>query len=940
VLVISSIGYVTQEIRVGNQTEFNIEMEPDVQQLSEVVVVGYGTQKKRDITSAVASVGGEAIAERGTVSPLQAVQGQVAGVDISAGSGRAGAGFDIQIRGQNSLATGQKPLFVVDGVIVDDIDFLNPQDIESLDVLKDASSTAVYGSRGSNGVVQITTKRGTSVKEGATISYDGYAGVRQNVRHPDFMGGDEWFRYRQNAFIVQNLNSGNYDQTSGGLANAPYITARRVALKEYTDWPDHFLQTGTQQNHWLNVSGTSNNNKMNYVIGGGYQEETGNLLKDWFNRYNFKANFNHQLSERWSAGMSFNFSLTETERGSQSAVTNAYRMSPLASPYDSLGNLLYQPAKYGDVNYTSSVNPLIDNANSEDNTRRIYGIGNLYLQYSPVEWMDLRTTFSPQVRSQRRGRFWGSETEARNLRGPAADMRTSEFFSYIWDNQIMLRKTFNEVHSFNLDGLYSMQYDRSEFGYILAEDLPYNSLFYNLGSADLYREVASGFNQVSLISYMARMNYSFKDKYLLTLTTRWDGSSKLAEGYKWATFPSASLGWRVSEEGFMKNSNVFYNLMARVSYGFTGNNNIDPYSTMVMATDPTWYDFGGGLARGFAPSGVVNNRLTWERTRELNFGVDYDLFQGRISGSVDAYDRESSALLMDRELPRETGWTSMVDNVGSVRNRGIELSLRTINFQSRDFRWTTTFNFARNRNQILELLGGQEDMPGNQWFIGQPINVNYTYIWDGVWQESEREEAEKFNRVPGQVKIRDISGPEGVPDGKIDPAYDYTIIGSPMPDWTGGFSTQLSYKGFDFSASLFTRQGVQVLSPFHREFTNVRDRGRAKLSMDYYMPENGVTPENITNQYPRPMDPGTEYDDVAYYQDASFVKVQNMVLGYTFAPEMLERVRLRNLRLYFNVLNPFVFTEYTGFDPEWAHKGLESTGNASVTYQMGVNLKF
>lgn len=435
------------------------------------------------------------------------------------------------------------------------------------------------------------------------------------------------------------------------------------------------------------------------------------------------------------------------------------------------------------------------------------------------------------------------------------------------------------------------------------------------------------------------------DKYLLTVATRWDGSSKLAEGYKWGSFPSAALGWRISEEGFLSNSSVVYNMKLRASYGFTGNNNIPAYSTQVVATDQRWYDFGGSAALGFAPSGVVNRRLTWERTREMNLGLDYDLFQGRISGTIDAYDKVSDQLLMDRALPRETGWEEIVDNIGSVRNSGIELSLRTVNVQTRDFSWTTTFNFSRNRNEILELMGGSvtqyiDTDNDNAWFVGQPIDVNYTYIWDGVWQESERELADQFNRVPGQVKVRDISGPDGVPDGSINPAYDFAIIGSPFPDWTGGFSTQLMYKGFDLSASLFTRQGVHVFSPFHAEFTNLRDRGRAKISVDYYMPENEVTPTRITNEYPRAGDPGTEYEAVGFYKDASFVKVQNIVLGYNFSSSMLERARLRNLRLYFNVLNPFVFTEYDGFDPEWAHQGLENTGNASVTYQFGVNLQF
>lgn len=946
VLIFSFVGFGTQEVPVGNRSTVSPELTVDIAALEEVVVVGYGTVQKKDLTGSVGVVEGDKIAERGTVNPLQGVQGQLAGVDISAGSGRAGAGFDIQIRGQNSLQGGQ-PLYVVDGVIMDNIDFINPQDIDRMDILKDASSTAIYGSRGTNGVVLVTTKQGSGLKPGGTtISYDGYAGVRQNVRHPDFMNGDEWFQYRQNAFIMQNLESGDYDETTGGLASAPYITARRVALKEYTDWPSHFLQTGLQQNHWIAVSGINETGKMNYVIGAGYQEEKGNLLKDWFNKYNFKANVNHTINDQWSAGMSVNLSLAETERGSQHAVTNAYRMSPLASPYDSLGNLLYQPAKYGDVNYTSSVNPLIDTENSNDNTRRLQGIGNIYLQFSPLDWLDLKTTFSPQFRNQRQGRYFGNDTERRNGNGAASDLEQSQYFSYIWDNQVTISQNVGE-HNFNFVGLYSQQLEEFESSFINVQNLPFESGFHNLGSATAANvlEVGSNYEKITLMSYMARLNYSFRDKYLLTVSARWDGSSKLAPGYQWASFPSAAIGWRMSEESFLQGVSFIEDLKLRVGYGFTGNNNIDPYATQVLATTQTLYDFGGSNAPGFAPSGIVNSRLTWERTSELNIGLDYDIIRGRVSGSVDLYNKVSEKLLTERKLPLETGWEALTDNIGSVRNRGIEVALRTVNVQTNNFSWTTTFNFTKNNNEILELLGGTvdrviDDSDDTFWFVGNEVQSNYTYVWEGIWQPGEAGPAEVYGREPGQVKIRDISGPEGVPDGAIDPNYDRAIIGSPLPDWIGGFSTRFTYKNFDLSASVFTRQGVQVLSPFHEEFTNLRDRGRAKLNVNYYMPENEVSPTNISNDYPRPMTPGTEYDAVAYFQDASFVKVQNIQFGYLFPSGVLSAAGIKHLRLYANVLNPFVFTDYTGFDPEWADKGLESTGNAFVTYQLGVNLKF
>ena len=942
VLVISSIGFKSQEIRVGNQTNFNVSLESDIEELSEVVVVGYGVQKKVDVTGAIGSVSGEAIAERGTVSPLQAVQGQVAGVDISAGSGRAGASFDIQIRGQNSLQGGS-PLFVVDGVIVENIDFLNPQDIERIDILKDASSTAIFGSRGSNGVVQVTTKKGANVKGETTISYDGYVGMRQNVRSPDFMSGDEWWEYRQNSYIVPETRSGNpFDATVGGLGGSPTLT-RRVALRQYTDWPGYFLQNGLQQNHWLTISGTSQGG-LNYVIGGGFQEEEGNLYKDLYRRYNFKASVNHKISDKWTAGATVNLALSKTERGSQNAVRTAYRMSPLVVPYDEDGNLIFQPAKVDGIGFTSSPNPLIETENSQDETRDLFGVANLYLQYSPLKWLDLRSTISPRFEFERQGIYEGPFTERGRGQFHFASMEREEEFSYTLDNLVTVNHSIGD-HNINVMGLHSLWYEREEGSFIDAEYLPYNSSFYNLGTTGRNNtDVDSYFDQVSLISYLIRANYNYQDKYLLTLSNRWDGSSKLAIGYKWSSFPSAAIGWRISEENFMKDVNWIYNLKARLSYGYTGNNNIDPYTTQTVANNQTFYSLGGNPAMGFAPSGIVNRALTWERTGELNFGLDYDLFRGRVSGSFELYNKLSTSLLMERELPWETGWGAMTDNIGSVRNKGVELSVRTVNIQTGDLTWTTSFNFSRNINEIVSLYGEAVDDPGNLWFIGQPIDVNYHFQTDGVWQAGDDI---LYGQTEGEGRVRDLSGPNGVPDGRIDAEYDMTILGTPIPSWTGGFSTSFRYKGFDLSASLFTRQGVHVYSPFHETYADLHDRGRQRLNVNYYMFDNPVTRARASNEYPMPQNVGAfwRYDNVAgeeaqYYRDASFVKVQNIVLGYNLPSNLVERANIKNLRVYFNVLNPFVFTDFDGFDPEWAAQSVNNQGNAFVTYQLGVNLKF
>jgi TonB-dependent starch-binding outer membrane protein SusC len=959
-LIFSYVGYTVQEVAVNNRTVVNVALQVDAKALEEVVVVGYGTQKRGDVTVAVASVEGEAIAERGTVNPLQAVQGQVAGVDISANTSRPGGGYNIQIRGQNSLAGGS-PLFVVDGVIVPDINFLNPQDIAKMDVLKDAASTAIYGSRGSNGVVIVTTKQGSTVKGSATISYDGYTGIRQNARLPDFMNGDEAWEYRQNSYISRELVAGNNPTTVAAGGDNPTLM-NRIANKQYTNWPDLLLQDGTQNNHWLTISGTSSNN-IQYVIGAGYQNEKGNLIREEFDRYNFKASIDHKLNDRWGAGVSFNFSLAEIERGSDVAVTNAFRMSPLFSPYDENGNLALRPGQIPlpgtntTTSITGSVNPILDNQNSENNTRRSFGVGNIYLQYSPVPWLDLRTSLAPRITFERNGRFWGSQTESRNGLQPAAEIRSQEAFSYILDNVITARKTYQD-HSFTFTGLHSVQQERYETGSSRVTNLPFNSSFYNLGTAAVRETIGSDFSKITLISYMARVNYAFKDKYLLTLATRWDGSSKLAPGQKWASFPSASLAWRLSEESFLKGVPLINDLKLRVSAGVAGNNNnISAYGTQMNLSSPTFYDFNGALALGYNPSRLPNPGLTWERTREYNLGLDYAVLGGRISGSVDVYDKLSKGIIMNRDVAMENGWVSISDNVGSVSNKGIELSLRTINIATDRFEWSTTFNFSRNKNAIEELLDQKVDLPGNAWFIGEPINVNYTYVFDGIWQESERDRALLYRQSPGQTRVKDLDDNDQINNA------DRAIIGQRDPKWTGGFSTQVAFLGFDFSASLFARQGHQVYSPFHSEFINFNDRGRNKLDVDYYMGANNLTPTRFSNEYPMPGSPGEYWNLVGYYKDVSFVKVQNLSLGYSLPAGLLDRIRVKGLRVYANVLNPFVFTDFDGFDPESA-SGVESnpgsitpvangstvnnsptgalnnTGVSTITYQLGVNLKF
>jgi len=952
-LIFASVGYESKEVPLGTRTNITVTLSGASKELDQVVVVGYGTQRKSQVATAVGSIEGRSIAQRGTVSAIQGAQGQVAGVDIAASSGRTGANYNIQIRGQNSLAGGQ-PLYVVDGVIVPDINFLNPQDIERFDILKDAASTAIYGSRGSNGVVLVTTKNGTSVKGSTSISYDGYVGIRNVTRMPDFMTGPEWWEYRQNTYISPEILAGRtYDKTIGSLGNQAILD--RVANNDYTDWIDMVVKNGVQSNHWLTVSGAAPENKIRYLIGAGYQNEQGNFEKDDISKYNFKASVDGIINDKWSAGMSFNFSLTDQERGSDVAIRNAFSMAPIFKPYDASGNLVFRPGQIPVPNstavtsLTSTVNPLLEIPNTDNNTRRNFGVGSLYLQYSPVKWIDIRSNFQPSFGYSRNGRFWGSLTTEGDGLLPDAQRVNQSTFSYILDNIATVRKNIKD-HSFTLTGLYSIQKDRFEQDSTRVNDLPFNSSFYNLGSSANRQKSTSEFSQFSLVSYLLRLNYSYKGKYFATIASRWDGSSKLADGYKWSSFPSAAVAWTVSQEDFLKDSKYISDLKLRFSAGIAGNNNsVRPYETQATLSSPSYYDYGGTPALGYVPTRLPNTSLTWERTTEYDLGLDYGFFKGRVSGSIDAYTKLSKGLILDRRIPIENGYSSILDNVSSVRNKGIEFSLKTINVSTKDFTWTTSFTFARNVNSIIELLNGKQDLVGNKWFIGQPINVNYTYVFDGIWQESERATAITYGQLPGQAKVKDLNN-----DGSITTA-DRQIIGQKDPKWTGGFSTQVNFKSFDLSASLFARQGQQIYSPFHAQFIRYNDRGTLKVNNEYYMPENGVTPARSSNTYPQPNNIGPYWDGitgVGYYKSASFVKVQNIALGYTFSSKILEKAHLQNLRIYMNVLNPFIWTKFDGFDPETA-SGIDSStytndsqgsinniSPSAVIYQFGLNVKF
>lgn len=954
IIVVSYVGFATQEIAVAGNTTVNVTLKAELESLDEVVIVGYGSIKKSDVTGSVGVMDEEQLTERSISDPMAAMQGVIAGVQISSSTGRLGDGFDISIRGQNSLNSGS-PLYVVDGTPTDGIDFLNPEDIARIDVLKDASSTAIYGSRGSNGVVLVTTKSGASAKGGLTVSFDSYYGIKNVARLPAVMDGDKWWLYHQSAYLATtNLN----DPMSitpellhtkvVGTANS--ILEQRALANETFDWHDEVLGTGTQSNNYISVSGRSEGG-LGYNIGLGLQKETGNMDNESLDKYSFKTSVNQKVNDKISFGANITVALTEQENGNEKAMQDAFRLNPFTNPWavdenneSIVGEYYYQPGKLRDtdgnylINKTSTWNPLLQIQGSSDETRRWNMIGNVYFQYNFFDWLSFKSSFSAGYDKSRRGVAYGPDTEVgQGSYGISAELENSSNFNSTWDNQVNIDYTFKEDHSFKLLALQSIYSSRTEGSGLSSSGMPFDTGFYNIGSGDQSTyNLNSYYIKQTLASFALRLNYSFKNKYLLTVTNRWDGSSLFPEGNQWDSFPSAAVAWKINEEDFMQEQDVMSNLKLRVSYGYTGNNTVDPYSSINILDQQTYYDFAGTPANGWYAGALSNANLQWERTKEVNFGVDFGFLNNRINGSVDIYNRSSDGLIMEQKLAKESGWDNTLANVGSLTNKGVELGLSATAINTDKFKWDISMTYANNTNEIESIYGQSEsDDPGNNLFIGESIDALYNYVFDGIWQADEREEAASYGQIEGQAKVKDLNN-----DGKIDPNDDRTVLGSVDPDWTGSLMTSLKYGNFDLSASMITSQGVKVFSEYHQNFADVRDRGRQKADLaDWYIPANGAGIEaQYSNSYPQPRNGGTYWKDskVGYYRDASFTKIKNIMIGYNF--KNLNKVK--KLRVYLNVIDPFVFTDYDGYDPEWADAGYSVARVSTVTYQAGLSLTF
>ncbi|MCG8310256.1 MAG: TonB-dependent receptor [Cytophagales bacterium] len=839
VLVFSSVGYVEEEITVSAQTVIDVSMVPDITALDEIVVVGYGTQKKSDLTGAISSVSGEDLNTVPTYDVLDQAQGRLAGVDIVAGNGSPGSSKTIRVRGNRSINATNNPLYVVDGIpTTQGIEDFNPADIVSMEVLKDASAVAIYGSRGANGVILITTKRGKKGK--AQMSYSGYAGVKKQIADFNKMNSQQFVEYRRVANGLAKNDNSQDEVILGGL----YENYQNGVE---TDWIDETYRDGFQTEHQLSASGGGEN--INYFISGSYYKEDGVLKKTDYERYSIRTNLDATLSGKIRVGLSLTASTDLRNRMDADDPTwSALRYAPPVAAYDEDGNIIPFPNP-DEFLVTSPLTNFSPNQHV-DETKGFRLFSNLFGEFDITKDLMYRLNFGTDIRYSRRGRFEGDFVGDT----PNGTVDNLNDFSYTIENILSYDKSFGE-HDLNLVGLFSAQTSRVESSSLSAQGIPITrSTFYALGTAETITGISSGLTEWGLLSYMARINYKFNDRYLLTASGRSDGSSRLAEGNKWAFFPAVSVAWILSGESFLQ-SNVLTFLKLRAGYGSVGNTAISPYQTQ-GGLGRSAYNFGDDSAYGYGQNGIANPELSWEISTTLNIGLDFGFWEDRISGTIEFYDTQTEDLLLERLLPRTSGFESVIENVGSTRNRGWELTLSAnIISSSNGFSWDIDMNVFSNNEEIVELFNGTNDDIGNGWFIGHPINTYYDFVFDGIWQTEETDEAESHGQLPGQIKIKDVNGRDeegnltNEPDGQLN-SDDRAIIGSTVPSWTGGITNRLTFKGFDFSMLIYSRQGQSLRSNYHNFGGNNWEGRFAHMNFNYW------TPENPSNEYPKPTQGG------------------------------------------------------------------------------------
>ncbi len=963
VLVFSFIGMRSQEIPVGSQTSINVTMETDAIGLDEVVAIGYGSVKKSDLTGSVISVGSDKLDGRPYSNALQSMSGQVSGVQIVQTQGAPGLAPTVKIRGASSINSGTTPLYVIDGIPIEDntehststkvasgsnlnfnrnpMNYINPNDIESVQILKDASSAAIYGSRGANGVVIITTKSGKAGKTKVEANYE--FGVSHLTRPLELMNAPEWMEFqtyaRNNSWATIVANDPNATRELKYTVPPEFTDPEWIArIGEGTDWQDVAFRTALSHNLQISASGGSENTQ--FMVSAGYLDSEGIMDQNTYDRINLRSNMKHQFSDR--ARMALNIGLsraketpygTSGKSGETGLTVQSDPIFPLRVETGTLGfkdpsSIWNTFVKYGfqlwhpwsmtrEIEYEKIMTSITANA---------------YLEYDILDNLTFKTGFSSNIEDivftkyLNEGQDWGYS----GYIDANADFNTLKSVNWVWENTLNYNKTFNDVHDLNVIAGYTVQEQRIDQSSMHAIGFP-NDLVHTL-NAGVVSDGSTSAEDWSLISYLARANYSLMDKYLLTATIRADGSSRFGANNRWGYFPSVSAAWRASEESFLQDVTWLDNLKVRLSYGTTGNNQITNYGA-IGALGYAPYVNGGNVETGISTNSFADKDLKWEKTGQTNFGVDMTIFDQRVNLSLDAYYSKTRDLLLSVPIPIITGFSSTLTNIGELENRGIEFNISTRNIDN-EFKWITDFNIFANRNKVLKL--GENDAPIDysvssmisRTAVGQPIGMFFGYIFDGVimsqaelnslgtavWSGSE----------PGDPKVRDVNG-----DGIIS-SDDRTYIGNNQADFSWGLTNTFAYSGVELSVMLRGSHGGEIVNHIGRYLKSHGgggNRNQFAIVNNFWRSESDPGDGQIFK--PRSAQIGAQGQGSSYWvEDASFVRIQNIRLGYNLPSNLVQKAKVSGIKLYVNLENVYLFSDYAGFDPEGS------------TYQTGVMVGF
>ncbi|WP_138990838.1 TonB-dependent receptor [Larkinella sp. C7] len=948
-LVYSFVGYVSQEQLVQNRSVIDIQLVPDTKSLNEVVVVGYGQVKKSDLTGAVATVPVEEIRKVAVTSLDQALQGRAAGVQITQNSGAPGGSTSIRIRGGNSIQGDNEPLYVIDGIPFKNdgansgssfnvLSTLNPSDIESISVLKDASSTAIYGSRGANGVVIITTKRGKAGK--STITFDTYYGIQNVRRKYPVLNGREYAQFVNDA----NTNEGR---------PAVYTPAQVDAFGEGTDWQDEIFRQAPISNYQLSISG--GDEKTQYAIAGGYFKQNGVIVNSDFDRYSFRVNLDRKLTNKIKIGNSLTVNRTVTNQarsdgdlGSAGLVTMAALQFPPILPVRNADGsyLLTNPA----LAFTADNPVALARDNKNRNTAyRVFG--SIFGDYQIIEGLSLRVSLGIDGILQKQDSYLPRSVSSGLAQGGSAAIFNSQAITWLNENLLTYTRTFNNDHNVTALIGYTQQASRTEANRAQARNFVNDNLgSSNLASGSVPLTPESSIGTWGLQSYLARLNYGYKDKYLLTASFRTDGSSRFGANNRFGYFPSAALAWRVSEEAFLKNNVVVSDLKLRMTYGTTGNQdgigNYPAYSLLGTQN----YVFGNTVSTGLGPNQIANPDLSWETTSQADVGVDVGFLNDRITLTADAYLKRTKDLLLNVTVPSTSGFSSAIKNLGKVENKGIELSISSRNLVGA-FKWNTDFNFALNRNKVLDIGGAPQIFAGSVANIGQGLNSGiirvgeplgsfFGYVTNGLYQTTDELTAlaDPQARKPGDRKYLDLNG-----DKKIDD-NDRKIIGRAQPKFIGGISNTFSYKGLELTAFFQGVYGNSILNAnrYELEYLNATtNQSRDML--------NRWTPTNTNTDIPRASTtrPANRVS-TRQIEDGSYLRLKNIQLAYNLPASVLKGLKIQSVRVYATAQNYLTWTNYSGYDPEVNRFGQDSRSQgfdyasypAAKTLLFGLNVGF